>query len=181
MLAAYLKDRLQHRRTDALSRLAEVLLGILQAESALHRKIALHLPRSSSLESKTRVVAWVFHDLHLTRRTSWTFCFPFFRTRNRPWRWTARSWAEQTPLRKPACPHLVLRTIPTQYPAPQRHPRRRGVAAGMDGLAPPGQLLGQNSAVDHACSQPWGRTDPACRSTPEGAPSETLGRAHCRP
>jgi hypothetical protein len=47
-------------------RLAEVLLGILQAESALHRKIALHLPRSASLESKTRVVARVFHDLQLT-------------------------------------------------------------------------------------------------------------------
>ncbi len=65
-LAAYLKDRLPHRRTDALLRLAEVLLGILQAESALHRKIALHLPRSASLESKTRVVARVFHDLQLT-------------------------------------------------------------------------------------------------------------------
>ncbi len=47
-------------------RLAEVLLGILQAESALHRKIALHLPRSASLESKTRVMARVFHDLQLT-------------------------------------------------------------------------------------------------------------------
>jgi len=65
-LAAYLKDRLPHRRTDALLRLAEVLLGILQAESALHRKIALHLPRAASLESKTRVVARVFHDLQLT-------------------------------------------------------------------------------------------------------------------
>ena len=47
-------------------RLAEVLLGILQAESTLHRKIALHLPRSASLDSKTRVVARVFHDLQLT-------------------------------------------------------------------------------------------------------------------
>ena len=65
-LAAYLKDRLPHRRTDALKRLAEVLLGILQAESALQRKIALHLPRTASLDSKTRVVARVFHDLHLT-------------------------------------------------------------------------------------------------------------------
>ncbi len=65
-LAAYLKDRLPHRRTDALLRLAEVLLGILQAESALHRKIALHIPRAASLESKTRVVARVFHDLQLT-------------------------------------------------------------------------------------------------------------------
>ena len=65
-LAAYLKDCLPHRRTDALLRLAEVLLGILQAESALHRKIALHLPRTASLESKTRSVARVFHDLQLT-------------------------------------------------------------------------------------------------------------------
>jgi hypothetical protein len=65
-LAAYLKDRLPLRRTDALLRLAKVLLGILQAESALHRKIALHLPRSASLESKTRVVARVFHNLQLT-------------------------------------------------------------------------------------------------------------------
>ena len=56
-LAAYLKDRLPRRRTDALLRLAEVLLGILQAESTLHRKIALHLPRIASLDSKTRVVA----------------------------------------------------------------------------------------------------------------------------
>ena len=65
-LGSYLKDRLPHRRTDALLRLAEVLLGILQAESALHRKIALHLPRTASLDSKTRVVARVFHDLQLT-------------------------------------------------------------------------------------------------------------------
>ena len=65
-LAAYLKDRLPHRRTDALKRLAEVLLGILQAESALQRKIALHLPRTASLDSKTRGVARVVHALHLT-------------------------------------------------------------------------------------------------------------------
>ena len=44
-LAAYLKDRLPHRQTDALLRFAEVLLRILQAKSMLHRKIALHLPR----------------------------------------------------------------------------------------------------------------------------------------
>lgn len=37
MLAAYLEDRLPHRRTAALLLLAEVLLGILQAESAVHR------------------------------------------------------------------------------------------------------------------------------------------------
>ncbi|WP_407571991.1 transposase [Deinococcus altitudinis] len=42
-----------------------MLLGILQAESTLHRKIALHLPRIASLESKTRVLARVFHDEQL--------------------------------------------------------------------------------------------------------------------
>ena len=57
-------------------RLAEVLLGILQAESALHRKIALHLPRSASLESKTRVVARVFQDLHLTSQDVLDVLFP---------------------------------------------------------------------------------------------------------
>ena len=65
-LAAHLKDRLPRRRIDALLRLAEVLLGILQAESTLHRKIALHLPRTASLDSKTRVMARVSHDLQLT-------------------------------------------------------------------------------------------------------------------
>jgi len=65
-LTAYLKLKLPHRRTDALRRVAEVLLGIVQAESTLHRKIALHLPRTASLESKTRVVARVFHDARLT-------------------------------------------------------------------------------------------------------------------
>ena len=65
-LTTYLKERLPHRRVDALTRLAEVLLAILQAESTLHRKIALHLPRVASLESKTRVVARVFHDAQLT-------------------------------------------------------------------------------------------------------------------
>ncbi|MDR6221408.1 hypothetical protein J2Y00_005044, partial [Deinococcus soli (ex Cha et al. 2016)] len=43
-LAAHLKGCLPQRRTDALRRLAEVLLALLQAESSLHRKIALHLP-----------------------------------------------------------------------------------------------------------------------------------------
>ncbi|WP_019011643.1 IS4 family transposase [Deinococcus aquatilis] len=65
-LAAHLKTRLPHRRVDALKRLAEVLLALLQAESTLHRKIALHLPREATLESKTRVVARVFHDAQLT-------------------------------------------------------------------------------------------------------------------
>ncbi|GGM18344.1 hypothetical protein GCM10010841_28060 [Deinococcus aerophilus] len=65
-LATYLHTRWPHRRTDALRRLAEVLLAVFQAESTLHRKIALHLPRSATLESKTRTVARVFHDARLT-------------------------------------------------------------------------------------------------------------------
>lgn len=68
MLAAHLKTHLPHRRTDALQRLAEVLLALLQAESTLHRKIALHLPRDGTLESKTRTVARVFHDAQLTQQ-----------------------------------------------------------------------------------------------------------------
>ena len=51
-LADHLKTHLPHRRLDALKRLSEVLLAVLQAESTLHRKIALHLPRDASLESK---------------------------------------------------------------------------------------------------------------------------------
>lgn len=66
MLAAHLKGRLPLGRLDALQRLAEVLLALLQAESTLHRKIALHLPREATLESKTRVVARAFHDALLT-------------------------------------------------------------------------------------------------------------------
>jgi hypothetical protein len=64
--AASLKDRLPHRRTDALKRLAEVLLGILQAESALHRKISLYLPRSAPLVSKIRATMRIFRGLPLT-------------------------------------------------------------------------------------------------------------------
>ncbi len=62
-LSAHLKAHLPHRRLDALRRLAEVL----QAESTLHRKIALHLPKPATLESKTRTVARVFHDAQLTQ------------------------------------------------------------------------------------------------------------------
>ncbi|ACO47510.1 IS4-like element ISDds3 family transposase [Deinococcus deserti] len=43
-----------------------MLLALLQAESTLHRKIALHLPRDASLDSKTRVVARTLHDAQLT-------------------------------------------------------------------------------------------------------------------
>lgn len=66
MLAAHLKTRLPHRRMDALKRLSEVLLALLQSESTLHRKIALHLPRDATIDSKTRVVARALHDAQLT-------------------------------------------------------------------------------------------------------------------
>ena len=65
-LATYLHTRWPHRRADALRRLAEVLLAVLPSESTLHRKLALYLPRSATLESKTRTVACVFHDVQLT-------------------------------------------------------------------------------------------------------------------
>ena len=39
-----------------------MLLALLQAESTLHRKIALDLPRDGTLESKTRTIARVFPD-----------------------------------------------------------------------------------------------------------------------
>ena len=66
MLAAHLKTRLPHRRMDALKRLSEVLLALLQSESTVHRKIALHLPRDATIDSKTRVVARALHDAQLT-------------------------------------------------------------------------------------------------------------------
>jgi hypothetical protein len=43
-----------------------MLLGILQAESTLHRKVAWQLPRIASLDSKTRATARVVHDLQFT-------------------------------------------------------------------------------------------------------------------
>lgn len=43
-----------------------MLLALLQAESTLHRKIALHLPRNASLEANTRTVARGFYDAQLT-------------------------------------------------------------------------------------------------------------------
>ena len=66
VLAAHLKDRLPYRRMEALFQLAEVLPAICQAESALHRKIALHFSLTASLDSRTRVVAQVTHDLQFT-------------------------------------------------------------------------------------------------------------------
>jgi len=64
-LADHLQAHLPHRRVDALKRLTEVLLAVLQAESTLQRRIALHLPRAATLESKTRTIARVFHDAQL--------------------------------------------------------------------------------------------------------------------
>lgn len=39
MLTVHLNTRLPHRRVNALKRLAEVLLALLQAKSTLHRKM----------------------------------------------------------------------------------------------------------------------------------------------
>lgn len=65
-LAEYLKERLSHHRRDTLRRVAEVLFGILQAESTLHRKIALHIERDATPASITRMVARTFHETNLT-------------------------------------------------------------------------------------------------------------------
>ena len=51
---------------DTLRRLTEVLFGILQAESTLHRKIAAHINRTASPASITRMVARTFHETNLT-------------------------------------------------------------------------------------------------------------------
>lgn len=64
--AAYLKEQLPHHRSDTLRRLTEVLFGILQAESTLHRKIAVHIDREASPGSITRMVARTFHETDLT-------------------------------------------------------------------------------------------------------------------
>lgn len=63
---AYLKERLPHHRRDTLRRVAEVLFGVIQAESTLHRKIALHIDREASQASITRMVARTFHETRLT-------------------------------------------------------------------------------------------------------------------
>lgn len=63
---AYLKERLVHHRIDTLRRVAEVLFGIIQAESTLHRKIALHIDREASQASIIRTVARTFHETQLT-------------------------------------------------------------------------------------------------------------------
>jgi hypothetical protein len=65
-LTEYLKERLVHHRRDTLRRVAEVLFGILQAESTVHRKIALHIDRAATPASITRMVARTFHETNLT-------------------------------------------------------------------------------------------------------------------
>ena len=64
----YLKERLPHHRMDRLRCVAEVLFGILQAESTLHRKIALHIGRAATTPSITRMVARVLHGAGLTQQ-----------------------------------------------------------------------------------------------------------------
>ncbi|WP_442780687.1 IS4 family transposase [Deinococcus sp. SL84] len=64
----YLKERLPHHRVDRLRCVAEVLFGILQAESTLHRKIALHIDRAATTPSITRMVARVLHGAGLTQQ-----------------------------------------------------------------------------------------------------------------
>ena len=65
---ASLKERLPHHRIDRLRCVAEVILGILQAESTLHRKIALHINRNANTDSITKMVARVFHDAGLSQQ-----------------------------------------------------------------------------------------------------------------
>jgi len=54
-LTVYLKLKLPHHRIDALCSVSEVLFGIIQAESTVHLKIALNIPRAGSPESKTEL------------------------------------------------------------------------------------------------------------------------------
>lgn len=64
-LAELLKTHLPHLRRDTLQRVADVIAGLVQAQSTRHRRVALHLPGSASFESKTRRVARCLHDPHL--------------------------------------------------------------------------------------------------------------------
>lgn len=64
-LAELLKTHLPHLRRDTLQRVADVIAGLIQAQSTRHRRVALHLPGSASPESKTRRVARCLHDPQL--------------------------------------------------------------------------------------------------------------------
>ena len=54
-LTKYLKQKLPHRRIDALQRIAEVIFGIIASDSTRHRKIAAHIDRKATPASKTRI------------------------------------------------------------------------------------------------------------------------------
>lgn len=64
-LAELLKMRLPFLRSDTLQRVADVVAGLIQAQSTRHRRVALHLPGAASPESKTRRVARCLHDPQL--------------------------------------------------------------------------------------------------------------------
>lgn len=64
-LAELLKTHLPHLRRDTLQRVADVVAGLIQAQSTRHRRVALHLPGPTSPESKTRRVARCLHDPQL--------------------------------------------------------------------------------------------------------------------
>lgn len=61
-LTAYMKERLAYHRSDILRRVAEVLFGMIQAESTLHPKIALYIDRDASQASITRMLVRTFHE-----------------------------------------------------------------------------------------------------------------------
>lgn len=65
---AFLKERLPHHRIDALRRVAGVIFGIVQAETTRHRKIAIHLRSTATLDSRTKTVARTFHDAGLSEQ-----------------------------------------------------------------------------------------------------------------
>ncbi|CAM4459888.1 IS4 family transposase [Deinococcus marmoris] len=65
---AFLKERLPHHRIDLLRRVAAVIFGIVQAETTRHRKIAIHLRSTATLDSRTKTVARTFHDAGLSEQ-----------------------------------------------------------------------------------------------------------------
>lgn len=64
-LAELLKTHLPHLRRDTLQRVADVVTGLIQAQSTRHRRVALHLPGPACPESKARRVARCLHDPQL--------------------------------------------------------------------------------------------------------------------
>ncbi|MEF2276897.1 IS4 family transposase [Deinococcus sp. YIM 134068] len=57
-----------------------MLFGIIQAESTLHRKIALHIDRAASQASITRMVARTFHETHLSPQDVYDVLLPLLPT-----------------------------------------------------------------------------------------------------